>query len=494
MTAKNIDVLLVGGGVMSATLGMLLKQLDPAMTITLVERLDHVAHESTDGWNNAGTGHAGYCELNYTPEDTDGNITIDRALAINASFEVTLQFWSYLVEQKILPEPPSFINPTPHQSFVWGDKDADFLRRRHALLSAHHLFADMQFSDSSAQINDWMPLVMNQRDANQKVAATRVDFGSDVDFGSLTRSMIKHLETKENFDLWLSHSVNSLKKSKRGHWRVAVQDEKTGEEKMLNAKFVFLGAGGGSLPLLQKSHIDESVGYGGFPVSGQWLVCENPAIVSQHNSKVYGKAPTGAPPMSVPHLDTRIINGKPALLFGPFAGFTTKFLKKGSVFDLFSSVKTYNVAPMMAVGRDNMDLTRYLIAESFQSHKDRVASLRNFFPQADEKNWKLQDAGMRVQIIKKDAKGHGKLEFGTEIVAAKDGTLAALLGASPGASTAVQAMIDVLERCFKDRISTPEWQARMKDLVPSYGQSLINDAELLKQVRSRTLRTLQLRR
>lgn len=494
MTAKNIDVLLVGGGVMSATLGMLLKQLDPAMTITLVERLDHVAHESTDGWNNAGTGHAGYCELNYTPENTDGNITIDRALAINASFEVTLQFWSYLVERKILPEPPAFINPTPHQSFVWGSKDTQFLRRRHELLSAHHLFADMQFSDSAEQISEWMPLVMNQRDPKEAVAATRVDFGSDVDFGSLTRSMVKHLEKTDNFDLWLNHSVNSLKKSKRGHWRVAVQDEKTGEEKMLNAKFVFLGAGGGSLPLLQKSHIDESEGYGGFPVSGQWLVCKNPDVVSQHHSKVYGKAPTGAPPMSVPHLDTRIINGEPALLFGPFAGFTTKFLKKGSIFDLFSSVKTYNVAPMMAVGRDNMDLTRYLIAESFQSHKDRVASLRNFFPEAEEKNWKLQDAGMRVQIIKKDAEGHGKLEFGTEIVAAKDGSLAALLGASPGASTAVQAMIDVLERCFKDRINTPEWQTRMKELVPSYGQSLINDGELLKQVRSRTLSTLQLRR
>ncbi|HIQ53089.1 MAG TPA: malate:quinone oxidoreductase, partial [Pseudomonas pachastrellae] len=293
--------------------------------------------------------------------------------------------------------------------------------------------------------------------------------------------------------LRLSHSVKSLRKSKRGHWRVVVEDEKTGKDLEINAKFVFLGAGGGSLPLLQKSNIDESQGYGGFPVSGQWLVCQDQDVVKRHSSKVYGKAPVGAPPMSVPHLDTRIINGKPALLFGPFAGFTTKFLKKGSVFDLFSSVKPYNVAPMMAVGRDNMDLTKYLIAESFQSHKDRVASLRNFFPDAQEKNWKLQNAGMRVQIIKKDAKGHGKLEFGTEIVAAKDGTLAALLGASPGASTAVQAMIDVLERCFKDRIASPEWQARMRELVPSYGQSLVNDGALLKQVRERTLSTLKLR-
>lgn len=494
MTAKEVDVLLVGGGVMSATLGMLLKQLDPNMTITLVERLDHVAHESTDGWNNAGTGHAGYCELNYTPESADGSITIDRALSINASFEVTLQFWSYLVEQNILPTPGKFINPTAHQSFVWGEEDVAFLRKRHEQLSAHHLFADMQYSESREQLNEWMPLVMQERKTDQPFAATRVEYGSDVDFGSLTRNMVKHLTTMDKFDLRLSHSVKSLRKSRDGRWRVTVKDEQSGQDKQFKARFVFLGAGGGALPLLQKSNIDESLGYGGFPVSGQWLVCKKPDIVEQHHSKVYGKAPVGAPPMSVPHLDTRIINGQPALLFGPFAGFTTKFLKKGSVLDLFTSVKPNNLSPMMAVGRDNMDLTRYLISESMQSHKNRVDSLRNFFPDAREDDWTLQNAGMRVQIIKKDAKGHGKLEFGTEIVAAKDGTLAALLGASPGASTAVQAMVDVLERCFSEQMASPQWQARLKELIPSYGQSLINDAELLKQVRERTLTTLNLRR
>ncbi len=494
MTAKEVDVLLVGGGVMSATLGMLLKQLDPNMAITLVERLDHVAHESTDGWNNAGTGHAGYCELNYTPEADDGTITIDRALSINANFEVTLQFWSSLVEQQILPTPSKFINPTAHQSFVWGEKDVAFLRKRHELLSAHHLFADMQFSESTEQLSQWMPLVMRERKADEPVAGTRVEYGTDVDFGSLTRNMVKHLTTLDNFELRLSHSVKSLRKGKDGRWKVTARDEQNGEDRVFKARFVFLGAGGGALPLLQKSGIDESQGYGGFPVSGQWLVCKKPEIVEQHHSKVYGKASVGAPPMSVPHLDTRIINGQPALLFGPFAGFTTKFLKKGSVLDLFTSVKPNNLTPMMSVGLNNMDLTRYLIGESLQSHKSRVSSLRNFFPDAQEDDWTLQNAGMRVQIIKKDAQGQGKLEFGTEIVAAQDGTLAALLGASPGASTAVQAMIDVLERCFADRIATPEWQGRLKELVPSYGQSLIKDAELLRQVRERTLTTLNLRR
>ncbi|WP_281283934.1 malate dehydrogenase (quinone) [Hydrocarboniclastica marina] len=494
MTVRKTDVLLVGGGVMSATLGMMLRQLDPSLKITLVERLDHVAHESTDGWNNAGTGHAGYCELNYTPENPDGSIEISRALNINASFEVTLQFWSWLVEHGALPEPHNFINNTPHKSFVWGEKDVEFLRKRHQLLSNHHLFRDMEFSTDPAVLQDWMPLVMRHRDPKQPIAATRVQYGADVDFGSLTRSMVNDLSEHPNFDLKLSHSVHSLKQTDEGRWKVVVIDEKADASKTYDAGFVFLGAGGAALPLLQRSGIAESRGYGGFPVSGQWLVCTKPEIVKQHSSKVYGKAPTGAPPMSVPHLDTRVINGKPALLFGPFAGFTTKFLKQGSYMDLFSSVRGSNLKPMMAVGAGNMDLTRYLIGEVFQSHKARVESLRNFFPDAKKDDWKLQEAGKRVQIIKKDPEGHGKLEFGTEIVASRDGTLAALLGASPGASTAVAAMVDVLERCFPQRIASAEWQARMKELIPSYGQSLVDDADLLQTTRERTLNTLKLRK
>jgi malate dehydrogenase (quinone) len=478
---------------MSATLGMILKQLDPAMDIVLVERLDHIAHESTDGWNNAGTGHAGYCELNYTPETDDGDVTIDRALQINAQFEVTLQFWSYLVEQGILPDPEKFINRTPHQSFVWGKKDVAFLKRRFERLSAHHLFREMEYSESPADLSEWMPLIVKHRDPMQRVAATRIEHGADVDFGSLTRSIVKHLESQPGFELMLSSPVHYIDQRDNGRWKIRVKNQETGEQTKLEAGFVFLGAGGGALPLLQKSGIDEAEGYGGFPVSGQWLVCDRPEVVQQHHSKVYGKAPIGAPPMSVPHLDTRIINGEPALLFGPFAGFTTRFLKQGSVFDLISSVRSSNLRPMLSVSKSNMDLTRYLIGEVFQSHSDRVDALRNFFPDAREDDWHLQDAGQRVQIIKKGKDGGGKLEFGTEIVAAKDGTLAALLGASPGASTAANAMLDVLQRCFPEKMKTPEWQARMKVLVPSYGQSLVDDEELLLKVRERTLTTLKLK-
>ncbi|MEE3170021.1 MAG: malate dehydrogenase (quinone) [Pseudomonadota bacterium] len=492
MAVRQADVVLVGGGVMSATLGMMLRQLDPSLDIVMVERLDHVAHESTDGWNNAGTGHAGYCELNYTPETDDGDVTIERALQINAQFEVSLQLWSYLVEQGILPEPSAFINRTPHQSFVWGEKDVAFLKRRHERLSAHHLFRDMEYTESPTDLEEWMPLVVNNRDPMQPVAATRIKHGSDVDFGSLTRSMVNWLETQPNFELMLSSPVHYIDQRDNGRWKVRVRNQKTGELTKQEAGFVFLGAGGGALPLLQKSGIAEARGYGGFPVSGQWLVCGKPDIVEQHNSKVYGKAPIGAPPMSVPHLDTRIINGEPALLFGPFAGFTTRFLKQGSIFDLFGSVKSNNLKPMLSVSKSNMDLTRYLIGEVFQSHSDRVAALRNFFPDAREEDWQLRMAGQRVQIIKQVPGGGGKLEFGTEIVAASDGTLAALLGASPGASTAANAMINVIERCFPEKIRTPEWQARMKELVPSYGQSLVDDEALLTKVRERTLSTLQL--
>ncbi|MEA1080749.1 malate dehydrogenase (quinone) [Marinobacter qingdaonensis] len=493
MAARQADVVLVGGGVMSATLGMMLRQLDPSLDIVMVERLDHVAHESTDGWNNAGTGHAGYCELNYTPETDDGDVAIERALKINAQFEVSLQFWSYLVEQGVLPEPESFINRTPHQSFVWGEKDVAFLKRRFERLSAHHLFREMEYTESPDELEQWMPLVVQHRDPMQRVAATRIKHGADVDFGSLTRSMVEYLESQPNFELMLSSPVHYIDQRDNGRWKVRVRNQKTGELTKLEAGFVFLGAGGGALPMLQKSGIDEARGYGGFPVSGQWLVCRKPEIVEQHHAKVYGKAPIGAPPMSVPHLDTRIINGEPALLFGPFAGFTTRFLKQGSVFDLFGSVKPTNLRPMLSVSKSNMDLTRYLIGEVFQSHSDRVASLRNFFPDAREEDWELKMAGQRVQIIKQVEGGGGKLEFGTEIVAAQDGTLAALLGASPGASTAANAMLDVLERCFPEKFASPEWQARMKELVPSYGQSLVEDEELLTHVRERTLSTLKLR-
>jgi malate dehydrogenase (quinone) len=492
MSNKRTDVLLVGAGVMSSTLGTLLSQLDPSLKITMVERLSKVAHESSHSLNNAGTGHAGYCELNYTPQQADGSIQIKRALEINAAFEMSLQFWTYLVERGVLPEPESFINPIRHQSFVWGEENVAFLRKRYAALHKHHLFEEMEYSEDHAVLREWMPLVMKRRDPGQAVAATQVKHGTDVDFGLLTRKLVKSLKRNPAFDLLLSHTIVSLKQHADGRWHVRVKDNHTSKTRTIEAGFVFLGAGGGALPLLQKSGIPEARSYGGFPVSGQWLICKNPEVVKRHASKVYGKAEVGAPPMSVPHLDARIIDGEPSLLFGPFASITTKFLKEGSVMDLFGSLKSGNLKPMLSVARDNLDLTRYLISEAFKSHKERVAALRNFYADAKEKDWVLASAGQRVQIIKDCDKKGGKLEFGTEIVTAQDGTLASLLGASPGASTSVQAMVEVVERCFGSRMKSADWKLKIKEMIPSYGESLDEDVELLHEVRQRTLRVLKL--
>lgn len=494
MTTKTVDVLLVGAGAMSTTLGMILKQLDPSLKICMVERLDHVAHESTDGWNNAGTGHAAYCELNYTPEQADGSINTTKAFAINTSFEVSLQFWSYLVEQGNLPSPKEFINPTPHSSFVWGEKNVEFLRKRYQALSQHHCFKDMEYSEDYDTLREWMPLIMKDRAPTDKVAGTRVRYGSDVNFGALARFMVLNLEQQDNFDLLLSRVVDGLRQQEDGSWKVRVKNTQKGGSEIIHSRFVFLGAGGGALPLLQQSGIPEGKGYGGFPVSGMWLVCKRPEIIDQHLAKVYGMAPIGAPPMSVPHLDTRVIDGKKALLFGPFAGFTTKFLKQGSFMDLPCSIRMSNLKPMLSVAKNNMDLTRYLISEVMQSHSSRMDSLRNFFPEAKDEDWELSYAGQRVQIIKPGTETAGKLEFGTEVITSQDGTLAALLGASPGASTAVNAMLSIVERCFGDRLAEDSWQQKIRELVPSYGQNLVENAELLNRIRARTLSVLELDR
>jgi malate dehydrogenase (quinone) len=423
----------------------------------------------------------------------DGTINTDKALAINAAFEVSLQFWSYLVDKGFFPDPTHFINRTPHQSLVWGEKNVEFLRKRFEAMSQHHMFSAMEYSEDPEVLREWMPLCMDERDPNEPVAGTRIQHGSDVDFGSITRDLIYNLEKHSGFDLLVSHEVKEFRKRGDERWSVSIRDKIQGKSQYVNARFVFLGAGGGSLSLLQACGIDEGVGYGGFPVSGQWLVCKKPEIVEQHHAKVYGKAPIGAPPMSVPHLDTRVIDGEKALLFGPFAGFTTKFLKQGSYLDLVKSIRPNNLFPMMRVGLRHTDLTRYLISEVMQGHEERVESLRGFFPNAKAEDWNLAIAGQRVQIIKKDPKLGGKLEFGTEVITAKDGTLAALLGASPGASTAVDTMIGILESCFQDQLENQGWKDRLKEIIPSYGGDLVNDEALMAEVREHTLTSLKLK-
>lgn len=492
MNNNIVDVCLVGGGIMSTTLGVLLKQLDPSLKIVMVEQCDQVARESSDGWNNAGTGHAAYCELNYTPENKDGSINIDRALKVNSDFETSLQFWSYLVEQGVLPAPGEFIRRTPHMSFVWGEQDTQFLKKRFESMSAHPLFSGMTFSDDPEQLKKWMPLVMEGRESGQPMAATRVEHGADLDFGALTRRMVDSLKNDSDFRLLLGHKVHNLVFRNR-LWDVEVSSNKQQASQTIHAKFVFLGAGGAALKLLQLSKLPEAKHYAGFPVSGRWLVCKNPEVVKQHKAKVYGQAPVGAPPMSVPHLDSRVIDGKPALLFGPFAGMTSKFLKNGSWFDLLGSVQPYNIGFMMKAGVDNLPLTQYLIKEAFQPADARIETLRRFYPNTEASDWSYETAGQRVQVIKKTETG-GVLQFGTEVVASRDGSLAALLGASPGASTSVQAMLEVIERCFADRKDTVDWQQKLKTMIPSYGESIIDNPKLASSVRKWTHSTLRLQK
>ena len=484
------NITLIGGGIMSATLGILLKELNPHFSITIYERLDEVAAESSDAWNNAGTGHSAFCELNYTPQNEDNSVDISKAIKIAHSFELSKSFWAYLVKEQYFDKPENFINNIPHISFVWGEEDVAFLKKRVEALRQHPLFADIKFSDNPSELIKWMPLVMEGRITDEKIAATKMDIGTDVNFGNLTRALFGHLTSLPDVELFLNHEVRDLDKQDDGTWLVQYKDLNFHEKNERYTDFVFIGAGGGSLPLLDKSKIKEADGYGGFPVSGQWLVCKNEKVIQQHNAKVYGKAKLGAPPMSVPHLDTRLIDGKKALLFGPFAGFSTKFLKNGSPFDLPKSIEFDNIIPMLSVGWHNIALTKYLIKQAAQSHADRMEALREYFPEAKEEEWELAIAGQRVQVIKKDEEEGGVLEFGTELVCSGDGSLAALLGASPGASTSVSAMLDVLNKCFPAQMQSAEWKEKLSAMIPLYHADIKDDEWL--QHRAKNNHTLHL--
>jgi malate dehydrogenase (quinone) len=486
------DVVLIGAGIMSATLGMLLKELHPAMTIHIFERLDKIAGESSDAWNNAGTGHSAFCELNYTPELKDGSVDISRAIKIAESFELSREFWAYLVKKKILKNPERFIHNVPHMSFVWGGENVSYLKKRQQALIKNPLFKGMQFSDVPLQLEEWIPLVMKGRDKKIPVAATYMETGTDINFGELSRALFEYLQQQDGIELYLQTEVTDLEKIEDGSWNVKIKHEVSHDKKLVNAGFVFIGAGGGALPLLEKSDIREAEGYGGFPVSGQWLRCINEKIIAQHHTKVYGKAAVGSPPMSVPHLDTRMIDGKKALLFGPFAGFSTKFLKNGSVWDLPGSLEMDNILPMLSAGIHNLSLTKYLIKQARQSPDDRMEALKEYFPEARKEDWELVIAGQRVQVIKKDEEEGGVLEFGTEIIHDSDGSLAALLGASPGASTSVKIMLDILESCFYTKINYGGWKEKLKEMIPSYGKSLSDDVALCNEIRKKSSEALHL--
>ncbi|MFU0886339.1 malate dehydrogenase (quinone) [Kluyvera sichuanensis] len=491
-TTEKTDVLLIGGGIMSASLGTWLQELQPDWKQVMVEKLDKVAMESSNGWNNAGTGHSANMELSYTPERPDGTIDVTKALEINEQFMISRQFWSSQVKRGILNNPHAFINSTPHMSFVWGDKNVEYLGKRYDALQKTTLFQGMKFSTDHQQIAQWAPLVMAGRDPQQKVAATWTPVGTDVNYGEITRQLIGSLQKNNHFTLQTSSEVTEFKRNGDNSWHVTIEDVNSGKQHAIDAKYVFIGAGGGALKLLQKTGIPEADNYAGFPVGGSFLMTENPDVTRQHMEKVYGQASVGAPPMSVPHIDARFIDGKRVVLFGPFATFSTKFLKQGSFFDLLSTTTTSNVMPMTHVGLDNFDLVKYLVSQVMLSDDDRFAALKEYYPEARKEDWKLIQAGQRVQIIKKDADKGGVLKLGTEVVVDQQRTISALLGASPGASTAAPITLNVIKKLFPEQFNSPEWQSKIRGIVPSFGQNLNGNVALTQQVWDDTAATLEL--
>lgn len=485
---EQTQIALIGGGIMSFTLATILKELQPSLQIHIYEILDDVGLESSMAWNNAGTGHQALCELNYTPRQKDGSINITKALKINQQFELSKEFWAYCVKNNLLDTPKSFINPLPHLSFV-ADSNVAFLKDRFEALHQSPFYKNMIFSQDRDQIAQWAPLIVQDRNPDQPIAATFIDGGTDVNFGAIVTQLKNNLIKKEGLEVFLSHKVKDINRDSKG-WELKIIDTKNDTYKKVQAQFIFLGAGGGAFPLLQKSGIPEGHGYGGFPVSGLWLVCNNKDLIDKHATKVYGKASVGDPPMSVPHLDSRIIDGKKELMFGPYASFNTRFLKHGSFLDFPLSARWNNLIPMLQAGLDNIPLTVYLIRQIFLGKKGRMDKLEFYMPSAKQEDWELKVAGQRVQIIKKNAQGRGFLEFGTEVVVSADRTLAAVLGASPGASISVSVILELLEKCFATEIA--QYSDKLKEMIPSYKNTLEQNIAAFNTQRSKTAQALQM--
>lgn len=476
MEKNKYDLICVGGGIMSATLALLVKTLEPSLKVLILERLDGVAKESSAAWNNAGTGHSALCELNYTPKDENGNVNISKAIKICEQFETSKQFWSFLVNEKLIEDPSSFITKVPHHSWVYGEENTDYLKKRYEAMREHFMFDTIAFTDEIETMKQWFPLIMRKRNQNEPMAASRIERGCEMNFGALTKNLFHILETKHDTKVQCNTEVVDVDPSGKDDWCVIMKDLKTNATTKLEAEHVFIGAGGGSLLLLEKVEIPEKDGYGGFPISGEWLVCKNKEIIDQHDAKVYSLAGVGDPPMSVPHLDTRYIKGKRELLFGPFAGFTTKFLKKGSALDLLHSLRLKNLHSMWGVFWHNLPLTKYLIDQVVMSFDDRMNALRVFVKDAKNEDWEILQAGKRVQTIKKSEFEGGKLEFGTEIVSSSCGKITCLLGASPGASTSVPIMMQVVEKVFPEILSSKKGQEVLGKMIPAWGKPLTKES------------------
>ncbi len=484
------DIVLVGSGIMSATLAAMLKRLDPRLRIQIIEVTPELAREASDGWNNAGTGHAALCEISYTPErNSSGKVPIGRALHIFEQFEHSKQFWGYAATSGMAGDPAGFIHSVPHVCFVKGEEDVGFLHARHAAMTEHHFFRGMTLTTDPSVIHQWAPLVMEGRE-HGPVAAT-AGAGTEVDYGLLARKLCTWLAQQEHCGVATGWKVTKLRRG-AGAWHLTMKCQTTGETRTQRAKFVFVGAGGGSLPLLQSTGLAEVAGFGAFPVGGQWLVCDEPAVCSRHNAKVYGVADPAAPHVGTPHLDQRRLDGRCQLLFGPFASWTTRFLKQsGSWSDLPFSVRADNLTTLLRAGVHNRSLVRYLITQGLQSMEARMKAVRHYYPDARTEHWRLVQAGIRVQTIKKADRG--AVYFGTEVFSSSDRSVAALLGASPGASVSVNIALEVIKSCLPDLLSSAEGNARMRQMIPTFDEDLKLPAQaaLFRKVSANTEAILQ---
>jgi len=467
--SSKSDVVLIGGGIMSANLGAMLKRLDPRLSIQMIEVGPELACEASEGSNNAGTGHAGICEISYTPSrDSSGKVPIDRALHIFEQYEHSKQFWGYAAASGMAGDPAEFMHAVPHVCFVKGAEDVDFLKARHAAMRKHHFFREMTLSTDPAAIHSWAPLVMEGREPCPVAATTGA--GTEVNFGLLARKLCDWLAKHENCRVATGWKVTKLQRGE-GEWQLTIKSQTTGETRTHCSKFVFVGAGGGSLPLLQSTGLAEAAGLGGFPIGGQWLVCDEPSICVRHNAKVYGAVPPSSPSMGAPHLDLRWLNGRRQLMFGPFASWTTRFLKEtGSLGDLPFSIRANNLTTLLRAGVQNIPLVSYLVTQGLQTMKDRMKAVREYYPNARPEHWRLVEAGIRVQTIKKQDRG--AVYFGTEVFSSADRSIAALLGASPGASVSVNIALEVIKSCLPHLLASSDAQARMRDMIPTFDQDL----------------------
>eukprot|EP00440_Ansanella_granifera_P037345 gb/GFBE01040518.1/.p1 GENE.gb/GFBE01040518.1/~~gb/GFBE01040518.1/.p1 ORF type:complete len:563 (+),score=195.61 gb/GFBE01040518.1/:1-1689(+) len=473
---REVEVVLIGAGIMSATVGLMIKELEPEWKMLMFERLAAPGLESSNGFNNAGTGHAGFMEPNYTKEvlNPDGSlktVTTEKVTHVCEQFLSSRQYWEYLTRKSLLPNPDTWIHQTNHIALGVGKDQVEFIKKRYEAMKDHPLFNSMEIClpEEKAKAAQWAPLIVGGRDANEPICMTKVPHGTDVDYGALTKAKIGAFQ-KLGGDLRLNTEVTDVKKDKDGKWIVTTKVNGAGSGRAYNkARFVFVGAGGWALLLLQKAGIPQVNGYMALPVTGDWAVCQNPEVVKQHKVKVYAPGAPGAPPMSMPHLDYRTIGGKEMLLFGPFGSITLKFLRYGSVLDSFKALKPHNITSTIGALSKNLSLAVMLMKDVFKSGAGKLHDIRHYYPQADPDDWIFIPAGVRAQIIKKDPKtGKGMLQFGTEVVTNDEGTIVGLLGASPGASTSVSIALDVIEKCFGDKPEFKKWAPKIKQMIPTW--------------------------